>query len=240
MSKNQIKEIIMKKNLKIIALAIGIMAVGMTGCKKEAMEMATSGTDVSNSEIQALVVQTENENSNQEITFDEVTSSMAAVNEGVAPDYLVSSEDLDADETSSNPNVRGRSQIRNNSFIRCIRGVKPDSAQARQIKAALNDYNDCKSSAIKRAGVIHRQLQAKYKGLVEDQRELLRDSTITKQQYKERITRLRFAFQKELKELHLKEKLGDALKACHEKFLRKLHGILSERQWKAFIACAKK
>ena len=230
----------MKRNLKIIALAIGIMAVGITGCKKEAMEMVGSGTDFSNSEIQALVVQTENENANQEVTYDEVTSTMAAVNEGVAPDYLVSSEDLDADENSSSAAVQARSSIRNNSFIRCIRGVKPDSIQARQIKAALNDYADCRSSAIKRARLIHSQLQDKYKALVEDQRELLKDSTITREQYKERITRLRFAFQKELKELHLKEKLGDALKGCHEKFLRKLQGILSEKQWKAFIACVKK
>jgi len=240
MSKNQLIKINMKKNLKIIALAIGIMALGITGCKKECMESPVSDNDLSSSEIQAMVVQTENGGSEPEITFDEVTASMAAVNEGIAPDYLVSSEDLEADENSSNPAVQSRSSIRNNSFIRCIRGVKPDSVQARQIKAALADYNDCKSSAIKRAGTIHRQLQAKYKGLVEDQKELLKDSSITRAQYKERITRLRFAFQKELKDLHLKEKLGDALKACHEKFLRKLNGILSERQWKAFIACVKK
>lgn len=230
----------MKKNLKIIALAIGIMVVGITGCKKEAMETLVSDTDLSSSEIQALAVQSENQGNEVEITYDEVTAIMAAVNEGIAPDYLVLSEDLDADENSSSPSVQSRSSIRNNSFIRCIRGVKPDSTQARQIKAALKDYDDCKSSAIKRARTIHSQLQAKYKGLAEDQRKLLKDSTITRQQYKERIERLRFAFQKELKDLHLKEKLGDALKACHEKFLRKLNGILSERQWKAFIACAKK
>lgn len=225
----------MKTHLKSVALAVGIMAVLITGCKRE--DLNPSNVITAQDEIQALVAQTESEQTEPVITFDEVSGVMAAVNEGVAPDYQVIPEDLDADETSPNAGVRSRKPIRDHSFMRCLRNLHLDSTQRPQVKRALAEYHDCKTSALKRAAAIHHQLQVKYRDLAQQQMDSLKDSTITRAEYKARINRIQQAFQKELHELQLREKLGDALKACHDKFLRALNGILSDRQWKAFVAC---
>lgn len=81
---------------------------------------------------------------------------------------------------------------------------------------------------------------AKYKDLAAEQAKLLRAEKITKTEYEQRMARLRHAFQKELRELQLKDKVNEALKDCHAKFLRHLNSILTDRQWKAFVDCYKK
>jgi DNA anti-recombination protein RmuC len=144
---------------------------------------------------------------------------------------------LDENGNLSGRHSSGRDDIRNHSFMRCLRDLKLDSAQMRQLRMALKDYNDCNTSAIHRARAIHAKLAAKYKDLAAEQAQLLKDGKITKAEFQQRIERIRKAFQKELRELQLKEKVNAALKDCHAKFLRQLNGILTERQWNAFVAC---
>lgn len=228
----------MKRNFKKAALAFGIMALGFIGCRKEQLNLNPALNTNSETEIQALAVQTETEDN--VILYDDATNEMVAANEGISVDYLVNSDDLDENETLSGRHSSGRDDIRNHSFLRCLKDLKLDSAQMRQLRMALKDYNDCNASAVHRARAIHAKLAAKYKDLAAEQAQLLKDGKITKAEFQQRIERIRKAFQKELRELQLKEKVNAALKDCHAKFLRKLNGILTERQWKALVACYKK
>jgi hypothetical protein len=225
----------MKRNFKKAALAFGIMALAFIGCRKEQLNLNSALNTDSETEIQALAVQTETEDN--VILYDEATNEMVAVNEGISADYLVNSDDLDENGNLSGRHSSGRDDIRNHSFMRCLRDLKLDSAQMRQLRMALKDYNDCNTSAIHRARAIHAKLAAKYKDLAAEQAQLLKDGKITKAEFQQRIERIRKAFQKELRELQLKEKVNAALKDCHAKFLRQLNGILTERQWNAFVAC---
>ena len=228
----------MKRNFKKAALAFGIMALAFIGCRKEQLNLNPALNTNSETEIQALAVQTETEDN--VILYDDVTNEMVAANEGISVDYLVNSDDLDENENLSGRHSSGRDDIRNHTFMRCLRDLKLDSAQMRQLRIALKDYNDCNASAVHRARAIHAKLAAKYKDLAAEQAQLLKDGKITKAEFQQRIERIRKAFQKELRELQLKEKVNAALKDCHAKFLRQLNGILTERQWNAFVACYKK
>lgn len=228
----------MKRNFKKAALAFGIMALAFIGCRKEQLNLNPALNTNSETEIQALAVQTETEDN--VILYDDVTNEMVAANEGISVDYLVNSDDLDENENLSGRHSSGRDDIRNHSFMRCLRDLKLDSAQMRQLRIALKDYNDCNASAVHRARAIHAKLATKYKDLAAEQAQLLKDGKITKAEFQQRIERIRKAFQKELRELQLKEKVNAALKDCHAKFLRQLNGILTERQWNAFVACYKK
>ena len=227
----------MELKIKQAAIAFGIMALAFTSCRKETTSLNPSLISSSENDIELLVTQTKNESDKLQITFNQATNEIAAVNEGIAADYLVTENDftadLGSDPSSSTSNDKG-------SFIDCLKGLKLDNDQTKKVRIILAGYEDCKSSAIKRARAIHAQLVEKYKELAAEQAKLLSAQKITKAQYEERIARLRQAFEKELKALQLEEKLNEALKDCHTKFLRQLNGILTERQWKAFIECYKK
>jgi len=229
----------MRNRLKITAGIFGIIALGIVGCKKEAT-ISNPTLANSESEIQSLVLQTDNENVDMNVTFDEISGLIAAYNDGIAADYLVNVGDFDEFQSTPNSTNSQRTDIRNRSFIPCIKSVKLDSTQIRNIRRAMRAYEDCKNSTITRARNIHQTLQQKYKSLVQDQTILLRAGTITKQEFEERMARLRKAFQKELRDLQLKDKATDSLKRCQETFLRQIHNILSDRQWNAFIGCRKK
>ena len=228
----------MKRNFKKAALAFGIIAIALIGCRKEQIILNPTLNDASESEIQSLSVQTETESDAFEIMYDETTNEMVAVNEGIAADYLVSDKDFSVEETPSGSS--STSNVRDHSFLRCLKDLKLEDDQIKKIRIALGEYKDCKASAIHRARAIHAKLVAKYKDLAAEQAKLLTDGKITKAEYEQRIARLRHAFQKELRELQLKEKLHEALKDCHAKFLRQLNGVLTDRQWKAFVNCYRK
>jgi hypothetical protein len=226
----------MKHYLKQAAFAFGIMAIALIGCRKESLNLNPSLNPSSESEIQSLVIQTDQESEALETTFNESTNEIAVVNEGLAADYLVTEYDFNTESGSDPANASSL----NRSFIRCLKDLKLEEDQIKKIRMALTDYEDCKSSAIKRARAIHHDLVAKYRELAAEQAKLLRAGKITKAEFEQRISRLRHAFMKELRALQLKEKLNEALKNCHNKLLRQINGILNERQWKAFIACYKK
>lgn len=230
----------MKSNLKNTALAIGLMALGMVGCKKDTLNQNFATTENLDYQIQSLVNQTQTDGEALEVYVDNNTSEIAVQNEGISTDYLVSSEDFDGTVSSSDPSDNSRKHIRDNSFIRCLKQLKLDTTQMRKVGYVLAEYKHCNASAIKRARAIHAKLKDKYKELVEVQVKLYRNNEITKEELEARIKRIRMAFHKELRELQLKEKLNEAFKNCHDKLLRQLHGILTERQWDAFVKCYKR
>lgn len=243
LSKNQTtlkNKKIMKRTLKISALVIGMMAIALTGCKKDKVVDAaaqTAQTSENDADILALVNQAEETENNMEAVYDEATEDMAIANDGIAPDYLVEENDIDADENYTDATVAKRKQIRKNSFIFCLRKLDLQRGQITKIKHALKDYKDCRESAIHRARAIYATLHTKYKTLAAEQIRLYKAGKITKEELTARITRIRHAFHKELRELKLKEKLDAALKTCYGKFLRNLKGVLSEKQWIQFVCC---
>jgi hypothetical protein len=230
----------MKRTFKISALVIGMMALAITGCKKDKVadqKETTTQTSENDADILALVNQAEEAENNMEAVYDEAAEDMSIANEGIAADFLVEDNDIDADENSTDATVAKRKQIRKNSFIFCLRKLDLHCDQTAKIKHALKDYKDCRESSIKRARAIYANLYAKYKKLAVEQARLFKAGKITKEEYTKNITRIRYAFHKELRELKLKEKLNAALKNCYSKFLRNLKGVLSDKQWAQFVCC---
>ncbi|NUM32016.1 MAG: hypothetical protein HUU47_06800 [Bacteroidetes bacterium] len=230
----------MKRNLKNTALAIGLMALGMVGCQKDTLNQNFTDSENLDYQIQSLVTQTDNESDVLEVYLDDNTSEIAVQNEGIPTDYLVTSEDLSETSGAIGGNTDNRKHIKDNSFLRCLKGLGLDSDQYRKLAIILAEFKDCNASAIKRARTIHAELQKKYKELAEAQIKLYKNNEITKSELEARLKRIRMAFHKELRDLHLKEKLADAFKNCHDKMLRQLHGILTDRQWAAFVKCYKR
>lgn len=230
----------MKRTLKISALVIGMMALALTGCKKDKLveQNATTQAITSGDEdITALVIQAEEDDNNIEATYNESTEDISMENEGIAYDYLVEASDIDADESSQDAAVAKRKKIRQKSFIYCLRKTNPSKDQVRKLKYAIGEYAKCKESAIKRARAIYAKLHAKYKKLAHEQIRLYKAGKITKKELHQRLLRIRHAFKKELRELKLKEKLHTALKNCYKGLLKDIKGVLTERQWKAFVEC---
>jgi len=234
----------MNQTLKISALAIGMMAIVFTGCKKDKLveqnattsQLADSETDI---DILGLVDQADNADNNIEVIYNEGSEDLTMANDGIAADYLVEENDLDADENSSDATVAKRKNIRQNSFIKCLRTLDLKKDQVRKIKYSIGEYRNCRASAVKRARAIYAKLYAKYKALAVTQIRLYKAGKITKKELINRITRIRYAFHKELRTLKLKEKLDAALKNCYTKFLRNLKGVLTQKQWIQFICCYK-
>jgi hypothetical protein len=230
----------MNKTVKITALAIGMMALVITGCKKDKLvEQNATTTQIaeSDADILGLVSQAELVEDNMEVTYNEGTEDLTMANDGIAADYLVEESDLEADENSNDATVAKRKNIRQNSFILCLRKLDLKVDQKKKIKWALKDYKNCRESSIKRARAIYAQLYAKYKKLAVEQIRLYKAGKITKKELINRITRIRYAFHKELRSL--KVKVNAALKTCYAKFLRNLKGTLTEKQWIQFICCYK-
>lgn len=230
----------MNRTLKISALAIGMMALVMTGCKKEKLveqNATTTQLAETDADILGLVNQADLVEDNMEVTYNESTEDLTMANDGIAADYLVEENDLDADENSNDATVAKRKNIRQNSFIKCLRTLDLSKDQVRKIKYSIKSFKNCRESSIKRARAIYAQLYAKYKKLAVEQIRLYKAGKITKKELVNRITRIRYAFHKELRSL--KVKVNAALKNCYKKFLTNLKGTLTDKQWIKFICCYK-
>jgi len=232
----------MKRTLKTAALVIGMITLAITGCKKEAAKFSTDENTeaTNNANIEALLIQSEQDNDALEANYNDATDDISIENDGIAADYAVEPQDVDADESSMDARVKEREKVRRNSFIHCLRKVDLEKDQIRKIKHAIENFRDCKASATKRARAIYAELHAKYKTLAMEQNRLYKAGKITKDEYEARIKRIRHAFSKELRELQLKEKLHDAFKKCYRILLHDINGVLTERQWKAFVNCYKR
>lgn len=233
----------MKKTLKISAMVIGMMAFALTGCKKDKLveQNATSQEVLTETEnIDIIAAQAEQDDTNLESQYDEAAESIYMDNEGVANNFAVESDDIDADENSSDSKVKARKKIRANSFIACLRKLDLTDRQVKGIKMTLKDYQECKSSAVQRARAIYKKILVTYQAKAKEQIRLYKAGKITKKELNERIMRIRFAFNKELRDAKLKEKLHTAFKTCYIKMLRGVKSKLNDKQWRAFVACQKK
>lgn len=228
----------MKNRIQIAAVAMGVVLVAFSSCRKNDVQKFTSDSDI---EITAFVQQPEAEMNEKVVVFDDVNANFSIANEGISADYLVDETDLEITQGPGNGlNDQDRAGIRSKSFIACLRGLQLGERQTAAVKKALGVYADCREHAIRRARAIYAELQQAYKAKAHKLMELAKAGKISREQLAKGLHELRLNFNKELRAMQLKEKLDIALQNCYRKFLVSLKEILTEKQWAAFVACHKK
>jgi hypothetical protein len=219
----------MKKIRSISVIMLLVVFIAFTACTKQNETTSVSPED----EIALLSDQAVNGLDLQEVYSDKTGMDIYMENEGIPPDFLVEESDLAGKDTL-------RANIRDHSFIACLRGLNLLDKQVAEIKQDLRTYSGCKENAIKRVKAIYRDLHEKYKAKFQRINDAFKNGTITREKFKELVAALKKEFRKELSSLQLKEKLHDALRECFRIFLKDLHSILTERQWNAFVECYKR
>ncbi len=229
----------MKNMIQKATVVLGVALIAFTACKKDNVQNIASQSDET-----ILVTQAGVAMDNVGVYSDENSGNIYMDNEGIAADFQVEANDCDLLQAAPGLAGRGddslRARIRNASFVKCLNDLNLSDGQKDSVKAALRGFVECKESAVKRAREIYNALQKEYKTKAEKLVALAKDGKITKEQLGKEMKALRFAFHRELRSKHLAEKLDDAMKNCLAKYFRQLHSILTERQWKAFVACHRK
>lgn len=224
----------MNKMIQKATVVLGVALIAFSACKKDNVQNIVTATDET-----ALVAQAGADMDNVGVYSDNNNANIYMDNDGIAAEFLV--EEVDGDLISAaagggaDDSVRNR--IREHSFIRCLHGLSLTDTQKLQIRMALRNYAGCKEAAVKRARAIYAELQKLYRAKAEKYLQAYKAGKITKDELETAMRDLRIAFKKELRAKHLDEKLDAAMKACFGEFVGKLHHILSEEQWKAFVKC---
>lgn len=230
----------MKNHIQKAALVLGVVLIAFTACKKEDLKRVVDTND--DTEMVALVDQAGAEMLSEEATSDNPEYGVALIDEGIAADFQVIASDLDEQEGPAGIDDSRdlRRHVRSHSFIACLRKMELSDRQKAAVKKSIIAYEDCKSSAIHRARAIHKALVEKYQDKFERLRMAFKNGDITEEQFRAGVHRLRKAFNAELRQLQLQEKLDAAFKKCYREFLGNLKNILTEEQWKAFVNCHKR
>jgi hypothetical protein len=202
-----------------------ILILVVAACKKNNTGTIESYSD----QINAMVDKSGATMDNQEVFTDDSTCTIYMLNDGISPEFLADESCLSDDPA--------KTFIRDHSFVKCLRGLSLSEKQVDAVKQCLRTYNACSEKAVKRAGIIYLELKEKYRGKYLRIYNAWQNGSITKKEFKQKLEELRLAFKQELRRMHLREKLDEALKQCLRECFKGLHGILSERQWDAFIAC---
>jgi hypothetical protein len=217
------------------ALLIGVLLFLIFACKKE----NNSDQNISDlDEIKALIDQAGSEWDNQEVYADDDSQTLYMLLDGIPADFLVDETFLD--EHPQGISGKDSTEVRlilKKSFIRCLRGLALSDSQVHVVKRYLNKYDACTEHAVQRAKAIYQKLKDQYHIKYKRLWNAFQNGTITKEEFLKKVRELKIAFKKELNSLHLKEKLHEALKQCLHTFFSELKGVLTVRQWKAFIEC---
>jgi hypothetical protein len=226
----------MKNMIQKATIVLGVALIAFTSCRKDTVQNVISGDDET-----VLAAQAVNDMNAVGVITDESTSNIMMDDQGIAADFQVEATDCDlisgANGGGADDSIRAR--VRARSFVKCLNGLNLSGGQKDSIKHLLRGYVDCKADAIARARSIYHDLQLVYKAKAEKLFQAFRDGKITKEQLEKSLKELRDNFRNDLRAKQIAEKLDDAMKACFTKFLRGLHSILNETQWKAFVACHK-
>jgi hypothetical protein len=186
-----------------------------------------------NTDINAIADQSVSDMDTLEVYADNPDSGIYMLNYGIGPNFLIDETDLG--ETDSL-----RTYIRDHSIIPCLKGLSLTESQKTSVKKELQNYKNCKEDAVKRAKAIYHDLHIKYKLQYTRLYEALQNGSITREEFKTQLAKLRAEFKKEFHSLFLKEKLNEAFRTCFREFLGGIHSILTDRQWNAFVACCKR
>jgi hypothetical protein len=219
----------MKKIYPILFFMLLGMLIAYTACKKQNETASVSPDD----EIIAMADKAISGMDAQEVYSDNADIGIYMKNDGISADFMVEETDLEGKDTL-------RQNIRDHSFIACLRGLNLTETQVSEIKRDIKAFRECKENAVQRAKAIYRDLREKYKAKYDRIYAALQNGTISREKFKSLIAELRVEFRRELRSLHLKDKLDDAFRKCFRIFLKDLHSILTERQWNAFVECYKR
>jgi len=220
----------MKILSNITVLIMLFMIIVMAGCKKENAPADTTGTDAL---IETMAGQALVEMENKEVYAGNAETAIYMDDDGISPAFLANESDLTGKDGT-------RQNIRKHSFIKCLRGLSLYGTQAVEVKTALRTYAACNDKAVKRAKAIYRELQAVYKQKYNRIYQAFVSGTITEREFKKQVEALRIAFKRELRSLHLKDKLDEAFAKCLRGFFGELKSVLTEKQWHAFTECYRK
>lgn len=210
---------------------IMIVAVIFTGCRKELNQPvnpnSASSADFVLTDVDALAVQADNDFVNSEITGGTESEEFAISNDGLPDAYCVT--EATADINSLRRDVDGA------GIRKCLSELKLSDEQIAKIRRIFKGYEECKHSVIVRHRNISQELLKKYNSKRDELLKALRNGRITKAQFEAKMKELRKMYNAEREALN--QKARAALKDCYTKMLRSLNGVLTERQWKAFVNC---
>ena len=216
----------MKKTLFNLSATALFVAAIMVNCKKTEAYLPDAATD---EQIELLVAKTDRFIDHAEITFEDGILSME--NEGISPDFTVPAADFDKqpnEPTAFAPDKEG-------SFMDCLRKLELKDDQRIRIKKALESYDDCKASAVKRTREAYNKLKAEHEKKLNRLKRSYLNGYLTKRQYENAVEKEKLNFKEATEKLMEKEK--KVLKECYNKFLRELRTILTEKQWQLFYEC---
>ncbi len=217
-----------------MAVVFGAILTTFTACKKEELKQVTPATN--EEEIAMIMNKSDNSVTENDVTADESTYSMAIASEGISTDYLVDETDMDVVQGPAGGGNE-RDHIRARSFIKCLNHLELSDKQKQALRESLAKYKACQESAVKRAREIYHNLVTEYRARYEKLHLAFKNGEISEEKYKHAVAELRMSFHKELRSLHLKEKLNEAFHNCFRHLLGNMESILTPRQWAAFKKC---
>lgn len=173
-------------------------------------------------------------------SFEAVTTEEGGIYiplEGIAPDFLLDETYLDESFQAPANDTLNRNLVIRHSFLRCLKKAGLTETQLPAVRIALHTYKECKEGSLQKARAMYKRLQEKYKAKAARLWSAYYNGTLSKEELKASLAELRQQFKKELRELHLKEKLHQALHRCLRLFFKDLKQILTEEQWSLFKRC---
>jgi hypothetical protein len=216
----------MKNTFLTLSAAALFAAAIMVNCKKTDAFVPESNSD---EHIQYLLSKTDHFIDQAEIKFEDGILSME--NEGLSPDFTVIAANFD----EAPVNINAITSDKDESFIDCLRKIELKDDQRIRIKRALERYEDCKASVIKRTREAYNRLLAEHEKRLNRLKRSFLNGYLSKKQYEIAVEKEKLNFKEAVQKLHEKEK--KALKDCYNLFLRELKSILTEKQWQLFYEC---
>lgn len=210
--------------LSVLAFLVTII---MTGCTKTNSTVETISTGDDMTILSNLAIASMDE---QEVFSDNPDLGIYMLDEGIASCFLADATDLTGNDLL-------RPRIRHQALIACLRSLALTETQVPLVKEDLRKYNVCNQMAINRARAIYNELQAAYRTKYHRISQAYQSGAITAAEFRAQVAELRTTFKRELRSMHLREKLDDAFKRCFRSFLTDLNSTLTERQWNAFKEC---
>jgi hypothetical protein len=216
------------KNIKAIYTGLALSAImifAATGCKKEAVTVVDDSTQYT---AEALINDADLNYNNATFIEGTETTEYSAENEGMPEVYTLIETDMDD---------AGFKRGLEKRFFTCLKKLDLTDSQAIRLRKSLRAYEECKAADIKAHREAYAKLLAKTEGLRKEYAAQLKNKKITKAEYEAKMKALKQEFEKGLK--YIKTTFAKRLNACYDKFVRAMKEILTERQWKAFVACYK-
>ncbi len=221
---------VMNNKMNLWMAAVAVVAIFFASCSKDQSSNinSTPSSELSIPEIEVLASQADEAFMNTEVQGGTESEAFIMESDGLPDAYQVT--ESTADEINSTKRDGNASRLKV-----CLSKLELDPDQIAKIRRLFRAYEDCKHSIIVRHGNALRELIKTYNGKREELVKALRNGRISKAEFEEKMKALRIEFNRHKNDLASKARA--ALKDCYTKMLRGLNGVMTERQWKAFVNC---